>query len=271
MLRPLALLQTRLPEGVPVPIGWLRRVGLSSAAIYVQVKGGWLQALPGRAYQRPGPPLAWPAVLYGAQQTGSAVHLGHLSALNLHGTAHYLALGQETPAHLYLRTRPPEWLQRFPLPSTWHHETVIREPLPAEHVSNNLREPRLDIPVAQLLGIVPVLQDGWTVFVSSPERAAVELAASLMRGESWDTAYETFTGLTTLRPRLVQQLLAASASKVTRRIFLHLARSSGHAWLAHLDVDALDLGQGKRQVVPGGRLDPEFLITVPRREETYGF
>ncbi|WP_234009136.1 type IV toxin-antitoxin system AbiEi family antitoxin domain-containing protein [Deinococcus sp. NW-56] len=185
--------------------------------------------------------------------------------------AHYLPLGEETPAHLYMRARPPEWLQRLPLPALWHHETVIRETLPAERVSDNLREPRFDVSVASLLGIVPVLQDGWTVFTSSPERAAIELAAGLTRGESWDMAYETFTGLTTLRPALVQQLLTSSTRKVTRRVFLHLARTSGHPWLDRLDLDALDLGQGKRQLVPGGTLDPEFLITVPRREEAHGF
>jgi hypothetical protein len=267
------LLERALPEGVPVPAAWLHHIGVSSPAIHRQVRSGGLQALPGQAYVRPGPPLTWVAALYGAQQTGMPVHVGHLSALTLHGLAHYLALGGQETLHLYLaRRRPPTWLASLPFPVQWHHERVIQEPAPSPTGwPDTLREVRHDIPAAQGLGLMPAPNLAWTLFISSPERAAVELAATLTRGESWDTAYETFTGLTTLRPVLVQQLLAASTNMVTRRVFLHLARSSGHAWLDRLDLDALDLGQGKRQIVPGGTLDPEFLITVPRREETYGF
>lgn len=111
------------------------------------------------------------------------------------------------------------------------------------------------------------------VFISAPERAALELAAGLTRGDSWDTAYEAFTGLTMLRPAVVRELLLACTRVVTRRVFLHLAHASDHACLEHLDLSGVDLGTGDRQVVPQGRLDPVWRITVPRlgQEAEHGF
>ena len=56
-----------------------------------------------------------------------------------------------------------------------------------------------------------------------------------------------------------------------KRLFLHLATVSGHAWLGHVHLDSVDLGTGDRQVVVGGQLDPTWHVTVPRREVPGGF
>lgn len=106
----------------------------------------------------------------------------------------------------------------------------------------------------------------WLVFIATPERAALEVAAGLTRSGSWDTAYETFTGLTMLRPALVRELLLVCARVVTRRIFRNLAQASDHAWLSYVDLTGVNLGSGDRQVAPQGVLDRVWRITVPRRE-----
>jgi len=74
-------------------------------------------------------------------------------------------------------------------------------------------------------------------------------------------------GLTTLRPSLLQQLLEACSSIKVKRVFLYLAREAGHAWYGRLDKTRFDLGKGKRMIVRGGRLDAEFMITVPGRSD----
>lgn len=268
----LSTLREHLPEGVPVPIRWLHRQGVSSALVHHHVRSGWLQALPGQAYVRPGPPLTWSATLYAAQQVGLPVHVGHLSALRLHGLSHYQPLGGLEALHLYLPQRPPTWLAQLPVPAVWHHEQVISEQAPAALLAPpTLRVPVQDIPVARKLAVMPAPSLPWLVYVSMPERAALELAAGLTRGGSWDTAYETFTGLSMLRPALVRELLFACTRVVTRRIFLHLSQASNHAWLGHLDLGGVDLGRGDRQVVPQGQLDPVWRITVPRGEADHGF
>lgn len=262
----LPVLREHLPEGVPVPARWLHAQGISSALAHHHVGSGWLQSLPGQAYVRPGPPMTWEAALYAAQQTGLPVHVGHLSALHLHGLSHYQPLGGLPALHLYLAQKPPAWLAQLPFPAVWHHEKLLQEDVPPVRLAPpNLRIPAMDVPAARKLAVTQAPRPTWPVVISTPERAALELAAGLMRGDSWDTAYETFTGLTMLRPALVRDLLLASATVVTRRVFLHLAHESAHAWVNHLDLSGVDLGRGDRQVVPQGRLDPVWRITVPRR------
>ena len=272
MTAALSTLRDALPEGVPVPVRWLHALGVSSALVHAYVRSGWLQALPGQAYLRPGPALDWLAALYAAQQLGLPVHVGHLSALALQGLSHYQPLGAGGPLHLSLPRRPPVWLANLPFPASWHHDALLEEHAPSLQLSPpSLRHASLTLPVAEKLGMVVADPLPWTVFVSSPERAALELAAGLTRGDSWDTAYETFNGLSMLRPTLVQTLLERCPRVVAKRLFLHLASESGHAWLTYLDLTRVNLGTGDRQVVVGGTLDLTWRVTVPRREAHSGF
>jgi Transcriptional regulator, AbiEi antitoxin, Type IV TA system len=84
-------------------------------------------------------------------------------------------------------------------------------------------------------------------------------------GQSIEEAWLLMEGLVSLRPRLLQSLLAACNSIKVRRLFLYLAEQHHHSWFQRLNVDALDLGKGNRAITPGGRLDPKYLITVPAR------
>src|SRR5690554_5528849 len=80
-----------------------------------------------------------------------------------------------------------------------------------------------------------------------------------------DGLVDTFGGLTNLRPRRLQGLLQACTSVRTKRAFLLLARYFRHGWFSRLDISAIDLGRGKRQLLKGGVLDREYQITVPPR------
>jgi hypothetical protein len=48
-----------------------------------------------------------------------------------------------------------------------------------------------------------------------------------------------------------------------KRLFLWFAERHHHAWFSPLDASRVDLGRGKRQLVPGGRYDAKYQITVP--------
>jgi len=69
--------------------------------------------------------------------------------------------------------------------------------------------------------------------------------------------------LATLRPEVVQPLLEACGSVKVKRLFLYLAERHGHDWFAKLDPGKVDLGKGKRMIVPKGRYDARYQITVP--------
>ena len=99
--------------------------------------------------------------------------------------------------------------------------------------------------------------------ISTPERASLEMLYLVPHSQSIEEAWLLMEGLVTLRPRLVQSLLAACNSIKVRRLFLYLAEQHQHPWFERLDVDALDLGVGNRSIVSGGRLDPKYHITVP--------
>jgi hypothetical protein len=71
-------------------------------------------------------------------------------------------------------------------------------------------------------------------------------------------------GGTTLRPRLLVDLLEACDSIKGKRLFLWLSRVVGHSWYQHINISQVDLGKGKRQIIAGGILDVEFMITIPK-------
>ena len=47
-----------------------------------------------------------------------------------------------------------------------------------------------------------------------------------------------------------------------KRLFLYLSEKANHSWLEDLDLDKLDLGKGKREIMKEGILDKKYLITV---------
>lgn len=69
--------------------------------------------------------------------------------------------------------------------------------------------------------------------------------------------------MTTLRPQRVGMLLRHCRSIKAKRLFLALAERHRHAWLPHVPLDGVDMGRGKRALVPGGRLHPTYHITLP--------
>ena len=76
--------------------------------------------------------------------------------------------------------------------------------------------------------------------------------------------HELMEGLTNLRPQQVQALLEACTSVKVKRLFLFLAEKAKHDWFEYLDLTKIDLGKGKRSVVPNGVLNTKYQITVPK-------
>ena len=70
-------------------------------------------------------------------------------------------------------------------------------------------------------------------------------------------------GMATLRPQRLEMLLRHCHSIKAKRLFLALAERHGHAWFSHLSVKGVDLGRGKRSLVPGGRLHSKYQIVLP--------
>jgi len=67
---------------------------------------------------------------------------------------------------------------------------------------------------------------------------------------------------------MVVTLLKACKSVKVKRTFLYIAEQVNHAWFMRLNLSNVDLGKGKRVVVPGGKFDSKYGITVAHKPQT---
>ena len=240
-----------LPEGVAAPAAWLAANGYSRQLMRKYVLSGWFVSLGHGAYARAGQPVRWEGVLLGLQRLGGVpCHVAGLSALNRQGAAHFLPLGGEPHIRVMIVRRPPAWVQAVELN-------------PALLFDNR----RLFADEAAQTGIVPLatgIRD-WALPMAALERAIMEMLNGVSDNENFAHAVQVFEGLTVLRPAVINSLLAACRSIKVKRLFLFLAHHFDYPWAKRLDTARLDLGSGNRQIVKGGRLDKQFLITVPER------
>lgn len=252
--RLLSRLLKEVPEGVIVPSAWLSTLGISPQLVRKYVASGWLTALAHGAYARPAVPVDWQGVVLTLQRlVQQPVHVGGLSALNLQGLAHYLPLGGETRIHLWSHgkrpTRLPAWVSAVSLPQQFviRHQQLFDSAVQGEG-----------------LVFVPTRVRDWGLAVAAPERAILEVLSLVDESvASFTHAAELFEGLPPLRPALVQQLLENCVSIKIKRLFLFFATRQDTPWSRKLRTERVLLGQGKRLVTRGGRLDKKFWITVP--------
>ena len=74
---------------------------------------------------------------------------------------------------------------------------------------------------------------------------------------------EVFEGLTTLSPRVLNELLLNCNSRKIKRLFLFFANYYNFPWAKHISKE-LELGAGKLQIVKDGNYNKTYMITVPK-------
>ena len=75
--------------------------------------------------------------------------------------------------------------------------------------------------------------------------------------------------LTTLRPKVVQNLIETTQNYRIKRVFLYMAEKAGHYWFEDLDLSKVDIGTHKLQLVKSGVYISKYLITVPKELNSY--
>jgi hypothetical protein len=234
-----------LPEGVVAPSVWFAANGYSSQLVYKYVKNGWLSKLGNGAYLRPASILNWQGAVLGLQKLAELpFHVGGLSALNLLGYAHYLPIGGETTITLYGEKKPPAWISQIKSLSFTFYKKPLFGDLGLRKQSTSIRD--------------------WQMTISSPERAILELLYQVGdNGVDFKFVAEIFEGLTTLSPRVLNELLLNCNSRKIKRLFLFFANYYNFPWAKHINKE-LDLGAGKLQVVKDGNYNKTYMITVPK-------
>lgn len=237
-----------LPEGLLADRNWLKNKGFNRPLVDYYLRSGALEAVARGIYRRPGPPLKWQHVVYSLQKLGFAVHVGGRSALDHQGLAHYLPMGGDETIHLYCEYKLPAWLQKVTTNTVFeiHQRSLFSK--------NTLALGHTTLPFGAW---------DWPLSYATRERALLEYLDDLPHKADLDMADKYMEGATTFRPRLVMHLLQTCKRIKTKRLFLWLLERHRHAWFTRLDVSALDLGSGKRVIYKGGKLDKQYLITVP--------
>lgn len=256
-----------LPEGFLADSAWLQAQGLSRSSIRDYVDDGWLERIGPRVYRRPGQvansPLRWDVVVLSLQQImHKSLHVGGRTAVELSGYAHYLETGESPTVYLYGQAAP-SWLAKLPLRA--HFE--LRSDRLFASTGTGIEMRRFDLRSGETSAETRDAEVkgpwDWSLTMSVPERAILEMMDELPQHESFHLVDVVMEGMTSLRPQLLGKLLKECRSVKVKRLFLWYAERHGHAWLKHLDQASIDVGHGKRQLVPAGRFDTHYQITLP--------
>tara|TARA_B100001248_G_scaffold203924_1_gene158092 strand:+ start:1733 stop:2506 length:774 start_codon:yes stop_codon:yes gene_type:complete len=244
-------LLTTWPQGTVLLSSELNKRGIGYDLQNRYRNSGWIKSIGQGAVVKTGDNVTWQGAVYALQKQGHLpVHVGAKTALELYGLGHYLNLSQEK-IQLFgpQSSRLPKWFSDF----QWNGKL--------EYYRNSLfsSDKKLGIQVFDL--------KTFSVEVSSPERAFMELLLLVPNKESLKEAFLISEGLTTLRPSLVQKLLEACTSIKVKRLFLYMAEKQNHQWFKRISLENIDLGKGDRQIIKGGQLDPKYRITVPRTND----
>ncbi len=237
-------------RGTPATASYLNTKGFSHDLLTKYKKGGWIQSFGRGAYNLNGDKVEWPGAIYALQtQLGFNVHPGGKTALELKGYAHYLSTGKRK-IFLY-------GTQGLVLPTWFSGERVGVE---IALTRTNL------LHFGSELGFSEFKEKDFILRISAPERAAMEMLHLVPGKVGFDEAFLIMENLATLRSEMVQKLLVMCRSIKVRRLFMFMAEKHGHPWVADLDVSRIDLGKGKRMIVPKGKLDRKDRITGPRKQ-----
>lgn len=260
-------LEHNLPEGLVVDAAWLTRKGYSTSLRSQYVAAGWLSQPVRRVYQRPRGELSWQQIIISLQTLlEQDLVAGGRTALEIYGYAHYLR--QEISAvYLYGPKPPPRWLHGLggKVSFIYRNDGKLFSRERVSTAPHSLQpEPGSPPSRPESIAVHPWGQWNWPLMLSTPERAILEILDELPGHESFHQIDMLMEGLATLSPMRLQGLLTDCRSVKVKRLFFFFADRHQHAWLRRLDRKAIDVGQGKRVLVKGGRYDARHRITVPR-------
>lgn len=251
-------LKTLLPYGMLATKKWLAEQGLSAHALDNAVKTETLLLLATGVYSQYSRSVSWEGVVASMQRMEKdknenvpPVVVGGLSALGLSGLSQYLSLSNTPHIHLYVQGKLPTWLARLSLPMKFEgHSTSKLWPESVLQDKAFIKEHEWEAELPP-------------VYFSCPEKSMLELLMDLPDTVTFEHADELMQGLVNLSPRKLDVLLKACKSVKVKRLFFWLSKRQAYPWFSKLNVEDYDLGSGKRVVAKGGKLDTDYLITVP--------
>ncbi|MCQ2608402.1 MAG: type IV toxin-antitoxin system AbiEi family antitoxin [Bacteroidales bacterium] len=226
---------------------WLSDNGLDARGQYSYMKSGWLERISKGVYKIHGtsPTLLATISSYNTQLKKKCI-VGAYTALELRGYSHYLSMGKPK-AFLFTdkNNKLPSWL----LNNNW--DMTIKY-MKTSFLGNDL------------LGVETMSIDKLDLLVSSPERAFFECLNMPDASSSLLDIYYIMESLTTLRPKLVQQLLESCTSQKVKRLFLYMAEKANHPWVKALQLDKINFGTSRFMITPIGKYIKKYNMTISK-------
>ncbi len=276
-----------LPEGFIADAKWLTAAGYPSSLRNRYIKSGWLLPVVRGVFRRPLyrlgakeaiAPLSWQHIVASLQLVMRLpVAVGGRTALELSGYAHYVSDSAPREVHIYSDIGAPGWLNKIPLDTTFvfHNANKLFPKVPIfselEKVSTESRYGESKLPnESSSLTWFNFGTGNWPIFVSTPERAVLEVLDELPDRETFEQVNMLMESLVDISPGRIGRVLRECRSIKVKRLFFWFVERQNHLWLERLDRDGVELGSGKRMLVKGGRMNPKYLITVPRGFEDHG-
>lgn len=239
------------PKNAIMTSSALKRHGFSDQLIQRYCSSGWLVRIGSGGFIRHSEKPSIEGALYAIQsELKKPIHIGGVTALKIHGLAHYLESSPSTKTYLYNTTggkhNLPTWFKSFDQEQSLHY---IRYHLFSEEI-----------------GLKSQQMNSLDVLVSTPERAILEMLYLVPRMISIEHAYQLIENLQTIRPDLMQSLLNKCKHILVKRVFLCLAELARLPVMNHININMIELGAGERTIPPGGKYFPKYKLTIPYKE-----
>ena len=240
------ILETNGQDGL-LFASWMARQGLDSKQQFEHVQSGWLERVARGVYKIAGShPTLYSAVSCYNTQLNKQCIVGARSAFELRGMSHYVPMGKPV-AYLFTDNyhKLPDWLLNGDWDMTLRYQTT-------SFLGDDL------------LGVQTMTVENRPLLVSSAERAILEWLNIQGINSSLLDVYYVVEMLSTLRPKLIQQLLERCTSVKVKRLFMYMAEKTHFPWVEDIDKSRIDFGNGRRMIVPTGKYIKQYDMTIPK-------
>lgn len=240
-------LMQEYPKGLVLLSSWLILKGYPYELQQQYRRSGWMKSIGKGAMLKSGDSLLLSGALAALQsQANINIHIGGRSSLELNGSAHYLQLASpEVTLFVLGKTKLPSWF----INNKWDIDYRIF---------------KVSLFRDDTIGLVHYQDTGLDLKISSSGRAMLECLSLCPTIFSLTEAYELMEGLSTLRPKQVQELLEDCKSIKAKRLFLYFAERARHTWFKYLNLTKIDLGSGNRSLANNGILIPKYNLVLPK-------
>ena len=229
---------------------WLGKNGYSAQLQKKYRDAGWLTGLCKGVMYRPGVQLlAYSAIASYNRQLDGQIRVAAISALEYAGFNHYVPMGKPIlTVALKKGEHSPIWMESDIFDMTFRPYTI-----------NSIKA----------IATTKIEDSHGILYISAPEQAFLECLALAPKYYGYMDLYYIMEQLTTLRADVLQELLMHTSNNRIKRMFLYMAEKAGHYWFYELNLEAIDLGTSKQQIVYNGVYNAKYRITIPRELEEY--